>query len=210
MRVRPVLVLVLAGAASLAGCQSAGRHETAAESTASARPNSSATGADTAAPTLPSSRAASQRPSQQLPPAAAAGGVCKSINFATVAQLTGVQFEVAGASGTSGKSQSCVLRRLGGSVPDLSFTVLPASSSVTPAIYQSDYVPSGAQSLSGIGRAAYSRVTTSSAGAGPKVEVGWLGRQNIYTLALTTALSTTATAAKQLVPKLASLGDKIA
>jgi hypothetical protein len=136
--------------------------------------------------------------------------VCAKVRFDEVAALTGVRFEVAGASGTPGRTQACVLGRVGASVPDLTFTVVPIAADVTATEYAADYVPSGATTLRGLGEAGFSRVLPAASGAGPRVEIGWLGGARTYTVSMTTERTTSAGAARTAIPKLVALGRRLA
>jgi hypothetical protein len=195
-----LLAFVAATALGLAGCR-------AGEGTTEPSPSPSTSAAS--APILPSGGTASASPSAALPPASAAGGVCMRIRFEEVAALTGVRFEVAGASGTPGRSQACVLGRVGASVPDLTFTVVPVAADLTAADYAADYVPSGATTLPGLGEAGFSRVLPAASGAGPKAEIGWLRGSRTYTVSLTTERPTTPAAARAAIPKLVALARRL-
>lgn len=159
------------------------------------------------APTLPARPLASAR---DLPPAAAAGGVCREISFDRVAAVTGIRFDIAGASGRPGDTQTCALQPLRGTVPDLVFSSIPVPEGLTSEEYAAGYVPRSAAELDGIGRAGYSRIVTGVQGAGPRVEIGWWGTGRVYTLSVTTVRTTNRAAAAGLVPKLVALGRDLA
>lgn len=205
MRPRPVLgvLVALVCALPVAGCRDG------ADETATPGPSASPAPTDVEAPSLPAAPSATATPAAGLPPASAAGGVCVRIRFDEVARTVGVPFAVAGASGTPGRTQACVLQQVGATVPDLTYTVGPAESSLTPADYTADYVPSGAATLRGLGRAGYSRVSAAAAGAGPRVEIGWLGTDRLSMLVLTTAPGTSTAVARQYVQRLAVLGARL-
>lgn len=202
MSVRPSPVLAAALVVAMtAGCEAGGdaRTPSSASSTSASAP-------EVLAPTLPARPEASTR---ALPPASAQGGACREISFDTVARSTGIRFDIAGASGSAGETQTCALQPLRGTVPELLFSSIPVADDLTPDGYASGYVPQSAASLEGIGRAGYSRVVTDVAGAGPRVEIGWLGTGRVYRLSLTTARSTSRSAAQLLVPELVALGRQI-
>src|SRR5437867_1634067 len=124
MGVRRALAVVMALTAALlaAGCQPRGAERKDAAVATSASPGSTDASAD-AAPALPSGPSQLTASPRELPPAAAAGGACRAITFDAVARYTGIRFEVAGASGSAGRTQACVLQQLGAGPPDLAFSV---------------------------------------------------------------------------------------
>lgn len=200
MPVRPSVALTaVLTLAVVAGCGPGDEPSGAAASPA-------ASSTEVAAPTLPARQEVSPR---RLPPADAAGGVCRRLSFDTVARLTGIRFDIAGASGSPGQTQTCALQPLRGTVPELVFSSIPVADDLTPADYAAGYVPDAATQLDGIGQAGYSRIRTDVSGAGPRVEISWLGTGRVYLLSVTTPRSTSRDAAALLVPKLTALGRQI-
>ena len=208
----------------LAAC---GGQEQDAERKADTRPGADpSTAASVVAATGGSpSPTASPSPERSVAPAAAAGGLCRKLDYSRVASALSVRFEVAAASGQAGGEQVCVLLRVGSGVPDLTLSRLPIApadepdtdASSDPAAdpmteveaFRADYQPANAKNVSALGKAGYSRVVAASAGGGPQVEVGWLGTDVIYILTYTTARSTTPAAAAQQVPRLVGLARQL-
>ncbi|TQS44865.1 hypothetical protein [Cryptosporangium phraense] len=167
-------------------------------------------------PTGPDAASASPSPSPSpsavptsVPPAAEAGGICKSITFSEVKTYLGLTFQVAAASGKEGGVRTCVLQPLDESLPDLTFVATPLDGEVSEDDYEKDFVPDKADDQNGLGRAAYKRVVAPSGANGPVAEVGWLGEETAYTLTLTLAQATGTTGANTYLPKLAGLGPKL-
>jgi hypothetical protein len=114
------------------------------------------------------------------PPAAAAGGACKLLDFFAVEQLIGVRFEIA-ASAQRDTTATCVLQKSGVGYPDLTLAVTPTT--VAAAAFKAAAVPPGATDLPGLGQAAYRIVLPAPAAPdpaapGPAVEIGWLTRKS--------------------------------
>jgi hypothetical protein len=221
---RLAVLPLLAGLAVLillAGCDGKGGGAKAATGSTVKKPAADASFEATAATPSPS---ATPDPLRSVAPAAAAGGICRQFTFDRVASVLGERFEVAAASGKVGSEQVCVLQRVGVTAPDLTFSKLPLSAEekadppadATPApmspveAFRADYQPKIAKNVSGIGRAAYSRVVAGSAGAGPLVEVGWLGTANVFILSHTTAPGTSAAVAAKRLTALTSLARELA
>jgi hypothetical protein len=104
-------------------------------------------------------------------PAAAAGGACRLLDYAVVAQTLGATFDVAAAS-QSGSSVSCVLQTRTASYPDLELTVAPTKADVKA--FRTAVMPKGAATVPGLGRIGYSAAAPPLDAAGPGVEVSWL------------------------------------
>jgi hypothetical protein len=152
---------------------------------------------------------ATSRPKPARVPAAAAGGACRLLDFAVVEQVIGVAFEVA-AAGQQEATYTCVLQRVGASVPDLMLTVTPSSATVP--IFRTVLTPKGAAALTGLGKVGYrARVpAVVKAGRGPGVEIGWLsGNQRILVLRVTLAAGVAVPAAEALAPKLLALAKRL-
>ena len=187
---------LLAGAAALAlaGCGQAGG---TGGGTGAATPSEQAGyGALQAAPT----------PSAQPTPAAAAGGSCQLLDYATVQQATGTPFAVA-ASTADGNAQSCALQGIYADYPAL---VLSVTTTKADAKTFTKAAPDTAATVTGLGSAAYSRPVGADGAAGPGVEVDWLGRNaKLLALRYTFPAGTAPATAKALTPQLVALAKQI-
>lgn len=140
-------------------------------------------------------------------PAAAAGGACRLLDFAVIAQTTGARFTVAVAT-THGKTQTCVLQAGADSRPDLSLSMTPTTADAE--VFAEAMVPKGAQRVKALGKAAYRITTPTGPGHGAGVEVGWLSRdRRLIYLRYTFAAGQNGPAAEALAPKLIALAKKI-
>lgn len=117
---------------------------------------------------------AAPSPSASPTPAHAAGGTCKLVDYGSVEAATGTRFEVAAASTAHGAA-SCALQVLYSDHPDL---VLAVADTQADAKAFAKAEPDGANTIKGLGAAAYSRVLGPSGSAGPVVEIAWLGRHD--------------------------------
>ena len=213
----PAAVVAVAALVLLVGCGGEEKGAKVAKNSL-AKPDAEATisTADVASP--------SPTPVRSVAPAALAGGVCRQFTFDRVASLLGVRFEVAAASGRVGSEQVCVLQQVGVVAPDLTFSKLPLEEEedaappadgeekpLTPVeAFRSDYQPQSAKNLGGIGRAGYSRMVAASGGAGPVLEVGWLGSANVFILSHTTAPGTSSADATKQLPTVVALAKELA
>jgi hypothetical protein len=111
-------------------------------------------------------------------PVAAAGGLCKLLNYQQVADATGIDFDFAAA----GKS-ACALQVQGHDHPDL--TLGAGGTKVKSDQFFSAFAPDGAEKVSGLGKAAYRAVGDPKGKAGPTAEVGWLSGGKFYLLTYT-------------------------
>jgi hypothetical protein len=162
-----------------------------------------------------------------VPPAASAGGLCKRLSYDRVAAALGVRFDVAAASGAAGSEQVCVLQRVGATAPDLTWSRLPVPAAEEPEeaespgagtptpmtpveVFRADYQPASAKNVGQLGKAAYSRVVAAGAGAGPQIEVGWLGAEVVYVLTFTTSQGTSPAQAAQQIPRVVGLASQLA
>lgn len=161
-----------------------------------------------ASPTATAPPAPTSSPSRSVPPAASAGGLCRQLDYATVATAIGVQFEVAAASGSEGQAQTCVLQRVGSPVPDLTLASTPTT--IDAATFRADFQPEGAGTVSNLGKAGYSLISPAATGRGPRVEVGWLTDAGVSTLTFTTAAGTTPAASQAALTKLLGLAKQVA
>ncbi len=141
------------------------------------------------------------------PPAAAAGGACKLLNYGTVAVSTGTDFQVAAAGGSDG-TQSCVLQVLYTPYPDLRLSL--ADTKADAKVYAKTVVPDGAATVAGLGKSGYRVVRGADSGTGPIAEVGWLGAgPRLAVLRYTTPRYTSAAEANRLATQLVALAKKI-
>jgi hypothetical protein len=140
-------------------------------------------------------------------PAAQAGGACRILDYAVIKQTTGVQFTVAMAT-THRSTQTCVLQAGAESRPDLTLSVTPTTAD--PGVFADSMAPAGAQSLRGLGKAAY-RITNPARGDhGASVEVGWLSAdRRLISLRFTFAAGQERPAADAIAPKLLALAKKV-
>lgn len=104
-------------------------------------------------------------------PAAAAGGACQLLDYASIEAAIKVRFDVAAAS-QQGKTSTCVVQHSDASRPDLTLAV--TATSADAAVFRSTMVPDKAQKVSGLGKAAYRARIAGNKKQGPGVEVGWL------------------------------------
>lgn len=140
-------------------------------------------------------------------PAASAGGACALLDFPVIEQTTGTHFDVSAASRAK-DTQSCVVRSEQLDYPDLTLSVTDTSADVS--IFKADVVPSGAKSVSGLGKAAYRLTAGPQKGAGPAAEVGWLSDDGrLIVLRYAFASGQDRAAADGLGEKLVDLAKKI-
>lgn len=171
---------------------------------ASSEKKSATTQQQTERKAAPKSPAASL--SRVVAPAADAGGLCRSLDYGVVHDTTGLDFDVAAPSQSSG-TQACALQSVSAELPTLTYSSVDAQ--VKPSDFGSDFQPDGANKVDGLGQAAYSKVSNGSNGSGPAVEVGWSSGQKVFTLALLTPNNTSGDDANGYVGKLTDLAKKI-
>lgn len=141
------------------------------------------------------------------PPARAAGGACKLLDYTQVKTAVGTDFHVAVAR-SRGDTQSCVLQVLNTAYPDLILTLAPTRADAT--VFQTAVVPKGAQKVTQLGKAAYSTVVEPDGGAGAAVEVGWLGDGGrILTVRYTHQPGVKSTAASKKTAAVVALARKL-
>jgi hypothetical protein len=149
---------------------------------------------------------AAPTPSAQPTPAQAAGGSCQLLDYGAVEQATGTRFAVA-ASTASGSAQSCALQTLYSDYPDL---LLSAAPTKADAKTFGKAAPDNASTVSGLGQAAYSRRIAAGDGAGPAVQVDWLGKNaKLLTLRYTFPPGTATATATAFTPKLIAVAKAI-
>jgi hypothetical protein len=140
-------------------------------------------------------------------PAAIAGGACQLLDYTVIKAAIDIDFNVAAASESAGTA-SCVLERVGASLPDLALSVTPSKVSVD--VFASTVTPSGAKTASGLGKRAYWVPVAAADSAGPGIEVGWLSaNQRLMMLRLRTPTGTAAGDLTPLAPKLVALAKTI-
>jgi hypothetical protein len=136
----------------------------------------------------------------------AAGGSCQLLDYGAVEQATGTRFAVA-ASTASGSAQSCALQTLYSDYPDL---LLSAAPTKADAKTFGKAAPDNASTVSGLGQAAYSRRIAAGDGAGPAVQVDWLGKNaKLLTLRYTFPPGTATATATAFTPKLIAVAKAI-
>jgi hypothetical protein len=149
---------------------------------------------------------AAPSPSASPTPAQAAGGTCRLLDYDSVEAATGTQFQVAAASSSSG-AKTCALQVLYSDYPDL---VLSVVGTKADAKAFGKAAPDDANTVQGLGSAAYSRVLGASDGAGPVIEVAWLGQHaQIVSLRYTYPRGTSASTASGAVSKLVTYARAI-
>jgi hypothetical protein len=140
-------------------------------------------------------------------PASVAGGACQLLDYATIEAAIKVRFDVAAAS-QQGKTYTCVVQHSDAARPDLTLTV--TATTADPATFRSTMAPDKAQSVSGLGKAAYRAGIAASKTQGPAVEVGWLsGDKRLLTLRFTFPPGAAAAAVNGLAPRLVELAKKV-
>ncbi|HEX7743769.1 MAG TPA: hypothetical protein VF462_00705 [Micromonosporaceae bacterium] len=140
-------------------------------------------------------------------PAAAAGGACRLLDFAVIAQTTGARFTVAVAT-RHANTQTCVLQAGSSSRPDLALSVTPTTADAE--VFADAMVPKGAQRVKALGKAAYRITTSPGQDHGPGVEVGWLsGDRRLIYLRYTFTAGQNPPAAEAFAPKLVALAKKV-
>lgn len=104
-------------------------------------------------------------------PAAAAGGICRLLDYPSIEETTGVRFDVS-AAGTHRDSNTCVLRSETADRPELALSV--TKTKVDATVFKEEMTPRGGKSVSGLGKAAYRVTLAPGKDHGAGVEVGWL------------------------------------
>lgn len=161
---------LLAGVAALSGCARL-EHPTANEPK-TATPAPVGAGEFQKAPT----------PSASPTPPSKAGGTCTLLDYASVRAATGTEFQVAAASSNSG-AKACALQVLYSDYPSLVLSVIGTHADAKAF---GKAAPDDASDVSNLGSAGYSRILAAGDGAGPAVEIAWLGKhQQIVTLRYT-------------------------
>jgi hypothetical protein len=138
--------------------------------------------------------------------AAAAGGACNLLDYATIAEVLGTTFDTAG-SASKDHTFTCAVTRAGQSYPDLAFSI--AAVGADPAVYKQALVPKGSKTVGGLGKVAYQTTAAASGDHGPRLEVGWLTGQKAMVLRYTFPKGATAEDVAAVAPKLITLAKKI-
>lgn len=140
-------------------------------------------------------------------PAAAAGGACLLLDFPEIEKVVGGKFDVAAASRHQG-TYTCVVQAEEASRPDLTLSVTETLADA--AIFRDDLEPKGAETVKGLGKAAYRLIVAPGKGYGAGVEVGWLSSDGrLLNLRYTLAAGQGKAAAETVAPKIVALAKKI-
>jgi hypothetical protein len=140
-------------------------------------------------------------------PASAAGGACALLDYSVIEQAIGVRFDVSAASQVR-QTSTCVVRSEKVERPDLTLSV--TATSADASVFKSDVMPSGSQSVSGLGKVAYRLTESPKKGSGPAVEIGWLsGDGRLIILRYVLAAGPDRDAADAVAGKLITLAKKI-
>lgn len=129
------------------------------------------------------------------------------LDYAAIEAALKVRFDVAAAS-QQGKTITCVVRHSEASHPDLVLAVSPTT--VDASVFRTAVVPSKAQTVSGLGKAAYQARIAGGKADGPAVEVGWLSAdKRLLSLRFTLAPGANAAEADALAAPLVDLAKKV-
>jgi hypothetical protein len=140
-------------------------------------------------------------------PAASAGGACALLDYAVIERATGARFDVSAAS-RHRQTYSCVLRTEEADHPDLALSVTETSADAS--VFKADVVPSGGQTVTGLGKAAYRQTVSPGKNVGAAVEVGWLSADGrLVSLRYTFAAGQDRAVADAFATKLIALAKKI-
>ncbi len=198
-RIRRPVVLILAAALGLgatAGCGELDHKRGDAKASSSDTGKSSNSAPKTPSPSL----------GKVVPPAADAGGLCKSLDYQTIHDTVGLDFDVAAPSQSNG-TQACAVQSTSSELPSLTLSAI--TTQVSAKDFTDTFQPQDGKKLDGVGEAAYSKINGAGNGAGPSIEIGWSTGKQIYTLALLTKQGTSDGDANGYIAKLAELGKKI-
>ncbi|MFK3980399.1 hypothetical protein ACI2K4_08465 [Micromonospora sp. NPDC050397] len=139
-------------------------------------------------------------------PAAAAGGVCRLLDYPAIEKAVGTTFDVSAAT-TQGKTNTCVLQSEQASLPDLALAVTPTTAD---ASVFGDEAPDGGQSVKGLGKAAYRVTLAPGKDHGAGVEVCWLSSDGqMISLRYTLPAGEGKPAADALAGKLVTLAKQV-
>lgn len=139
-------------------------------------------------------------------PASSGGGACRVLDYPVIEQVTGTLFDVS-ASTVQGKTNTCVLQSEQASRPDLALSVTPTTAD--SAVF-ADEMPSGGQSVKGLGKAAYRLTLAAGKDYGAGVEVSWLtGNGRMITLRYTFPAGQGRPAADAFAAKLVTLAKQL-
>lgn len=193
-------VLAVAGALLVAGLAMSGcarlEHPTGGDPRPSGQAEPTGIGVFGAAPS----------PSASPTPAQAAGGTCRLLDYDSAETATGTEFQVAAASTSSG-AKTCALQVLYSDYPDL---VLSVVGTKADAKAFGKAAPDDADTVRGLGSAAYSRIIAADGDAGPAVEVAWLGQHaQIVSLRYTYPSNTPGSTARGAVSNLVTYAKAI-
>jgi hypothetical protein len=122
----------------------------------------------------------------------------------------GLTFVVAAAA-QQGDTYTCVTQGRGASLPDLMLAV--TATTVDASVYTSTVQPKGAAPVAGVGKVAFSLITSAAAATEPvgwTVEIGWLaGNSRIIDLRLRLPKGEPPANATARLPKLVDLAKKV-
>ena len=136
-----------------------------------------------------------------------AGGACELLNFGVVHDFLDVEFNVS-AAGEQKETITCVLQQGDAPWPDLSLAV--SETSADPDVFASDVKPDGAETVKGLGKAAYKIVSDATGDHGPAAEIGWLSSNGrILMLRYTFAKDQQKAAATDLAPILVDMAKDL-
>jgi hypothetical protein len=143
-----------------------------------------------------------------------AAGACPFIDSATLNTVTGEDFRFASggpgeaAEGEEAPAQlTCAVQTGEAAYPDLTLFVIGTEAKVET--YE-DSLADGAETIDGLGEAAYWIVHTEDTGAGPALEMGWYDGGTIFEMRYTTPLDTDAAVVTELVGGFTELAQGIA
>jgi hypothetical protein len=140
-------------------------------------------------------------------PAAAAGGACQLVDYPTIAQEIGTQFDTA-AAGQRDDTYTCALTKAGSDFPDLTLAV--TATDADQVIFTATVTPSGSKPVKGLGKIAYQVTLPASGKAGPTLEIGWLsGNQRLMVLDYTFPAKAGTADVSAFAPKFLELAKKI-
>jgi hypothetical protein len=139
-------------------------------------------------------------PAAAVPAAAAAGGACALLDYAVIEKTLGIRFDVAAASQHK-QTSTCVLQAQDATRPDL--TLSTTKTSADSEIFNDEVKPDGAQTVKGLGTAAYQQTTKAH------IEFGWLTKdKRLITLRYTQAPGQPNPAATKLLALAKTIGTQ--
>ena len=132
-----------------------------------------------------------------------AGGACTLIDSAKLNEITGEDFRFASGGPTEDTEEedapdlaTCAVQTAEGAYPDL--TLFVTGTEASAEVY-SDELNDNAESIDGLGEAAYWIVHTEDTGAGPALEMGWYDGGDVFEMRYTAPEGTDAQLVQDLV-----------